>query len=265
MRSKEDGQAPALLPSNNYYSWLGRVTPARVTTRWLSRGPPWQAPPKTLRCGLSGFQAHVECIMFLILTLPQLSSNKEFVRETIQIRNPTWAQQIRPSTSPVHRQHFSPLAWYCPLSILLADRIFHKAPSVWRELVLGLFIIVLFPCIKLVIFTAAFVIGKHSPSLAKRLWSSGLYFLERSPGPWISWSHWLTISESLPPLLELKQILKYAHSLPVPPAVPPNLWTWDKEDSFPRHISCTFSRGPRLGTYLSIFLHAANPKLHPSS
>lgn len=169
-RSKQDGWAPAPLPSNNHYSWLARetVTQARVTARWLSWGPPWQASPKTLKCGLPSFQAHVECIMFLIITLLKLCSNKELVRETIQIRKPTWAQQIRPSTSPVHCQHFSPLAWYCRLSILLTDRIFHKPTSVWGELVPGLFIIVLFPHIKLVIFIAAFVIGKHSPSLPQK-------------------------------------------------------------------------------------------------
>ena len=147
---------------------------------------------KTLKCGLSGFQAHVECIMFLIITLPKLRSNKELVRETTQIRKPTWAQQIRPSTSPAHCQHFSPLAWYCHLSILLTDRIFHKATSVWGELVPGLFIIVLFPSIESVMFTAAFVIRKYSPFLPQKtlvLWS----FVSRKITRLLNLRIWLAI------------------------------------------------------------------------
>lgn len=84
------------------------------------------------------------------------SSNKELVRETTQIRKPTWAQQDWPSTSPTRCQHFSPLAWYCYLSIPLTDRIFHKATSVSGEHVLGLFIIVLFPSINFVICHCCF-------------------------------------------------------------------------------------------------------------
>lgn len=149
------------------------MTWSKITARWPSRGPPWQSLLKSLKFSLSGFQAHVECIMFLIITLPKLSSNKELVRETTQIRKPTWAQQNRPSTSQAHCQHFSPLAWYCHLSIPLTDRIFYKATSVWGELVPGLFIIVLFPSTKF-ISTAAFVTGKYSASK-----DSGLYSLEK--------------------------------------------------------------------------------------
>lgn len=139
------------------------VTWSSVSATRFSRGPPWWSSLKPLKFGLSVFQAYVECIMFLIITLSKLSSNKEFVRETTQIRKPTWAQWGQPSVSPAHCQHSSPFAWYCHLSIPLSDRIFHKATSVLGELMSGLFIIGLFPNINFVIFTAVFVTGKYSP------------------------------------------------------------------------------------------------------
>lgn len=131
------------------------------------------SPPEMWPCRLL---AHVECIMLLIITLPKPSSNKELVRETTQIRKPAWAQQsrLRLSTLP----ELSPLARYSHFSIPFTDRIFYKETSVLGGLIPGLFIIVLFPNINFVIFTAAFVTGKYSPPQPlppcppRRLWSS---------------------------------------------------------------------------------------------
>lgn len=156
--------AIALTPQS-HYSWLSResVTRSYVSARWLFRGPPWHLSLKPLKFGLQVFQAHVECIMFLTITLTKLSSNKELVREPTQIRKLTWAQQNRPQCLLHTGNVFLLLLDTVTEASPYVTEFFTRQPLFRENLYQVHLLLAYFQTSILLFFTAAFVTGKYSP------------------------------------------------------------------------------------------------------